>query len=203
MEKQWFQRIIRQKTEKCRVTRLGENGKKYDYGILPIESRLNALYLEAVTAGIADMMKNEIKKSNVIVGIEAKSFVFTPLVAKKCNKSWAAFRKRDYNVPDQIVAEHETPYGKREKMHCVGLRKGDKPLIVDDMISGGGTMVSIINEVKKHYEVVGVGTLYNRGNGREIVKKETGFSPKSLATIDVVNGKVKVLSFYPDNNLVD
>jgi len=200
---QWFKSIIRQETEKCRVTTLGEEGKEYDYGILPIESRFNPLYLEAIVAGMSNMMGDELKRANVVVGIEAKSFVFTPLVAHKNGKSWVAVRKRDYKLADQIVITHETAYGKKEDMFCIGLKNSDRVVITDDMISKGGTMIHTINTLRKYCKVVGAATLYDRGIGRKIVKEQTGLSPKSLATIDVVDGKVKVLSFYPENNLGD
>jgi adenine/guanine phosphoribosyltransferase-like PRPP-binding protein len=198
--KNW-ERTIREETEKCKVTTLGDKGKKYLYGILPLESRFDPRYLDAVTRGLTLMLNDELARANVIVGIEAKGFVITPLLANQCKKDWVAIRKRDYKTSNQVVFIHKTPYGKKEKLFCVGLKKGDKVLLVDDIISGGGTITSVVNGLKNNYELVGVGTLYDRGNGRKIIKKETGISPKSLATIDVANGKVKVLRFYPENNL--
>lgn len=198
---QWFKSVIRQETEKCRVTKLGEEGKEYYYGILPIESRFNPLYFDAVVTGMSRMTADELKVANVIVGIEAKGFVFTPAVAHENGKSWVAIRKRDYKLNDQIKITHETAYGKKEDLFCVGLRKGDRALIMDDMISSGGTIVPTINTLKNYCEIVGVATLYDRGDGRKIVKEKTGFSPKSLATIDVIDGKIKVIQTYPKNNL--
>jgi adenine phosphoribosyltransferase len=198
----WVKNVIKERTETCRVTSLGDKGKKYLYGILPVESRFDPKYLDAVMHGLASMLSDELAKANVIVGIEAKGFVITPLLANQHKKDWVAIRKRDYKTSDQLVFSHKPPYGKKEKLFCVGLRKNDKILIVDDMISGGDTLNSIIKAIVKNgHEIVGIGTLYDRSNGRKAIKEETGFSPKSLATIDVVNGKVKVISFYPENNL--
>jgi adenine phosphoribosyltransferase len=200
--KNW-ERTIREETEKCKVTTLGENDKHYPYAILPLESRANPKYLNAITSGLVSMLAREIKKANVIVGIEAKGFFPSVLVAKNSRKKLVVIRKRDYKTPDQVVFEHETAYGKKESLYCVGLEKGDKILIIDDIISSGDTAKAVINKLKKKHKVVGIGTLYDRSDGRKIIKKETGISPKSLATIDVIDGSVKVLNFYPDNNLSD
>lgn len=201
MVNKWFEDVIRRETEKCRVTMLGEDNKKYPYAILPLESRFSPMYLDAVIKGLSYMLNYEASKTNVAVGIEAKGFLITPSIAKEFKKNCVVIRKRDYKVPDQIVIKHETAYGKKENLFCVGLKKGDKALLFDDMISGGGTMIPTIKELEKHCEVVCSATLYDRGSGREIVEKETGFSPKSLATIDIIDKKVKVVSFYPENNL--
>jgi adenine phosphoribosyltransferase len=201
MVEDWYKDVIRKRTEVCRVTTMGEKGKEYPYAILPLESRFDPFYLDAVTSGLAWMLEEEMKKANAIVSIEAKSFLVAPSLAKRCDKDCIVIRKRNYNVPDQIVIRHQTIYGKVEDLFCVGIGKGDKVVIFDDMISGGGTMVPTITELKKHCEVINATTLYDRGNGRKTVKKQTGILPKSLATIEVADGKVKVQSFYPHNDL--
>lgn len=201
-----WKEIIREETEKCKVTTLGEEGKSYSYAILPLESVASQHYLSAVTTGLTSMLRDEIGMVNAIVGIEAKGFIPAVLVAQQSGKRFISIRKRDYKTPDQLIFKHETAYGKEELLYSVGLKKGDRVLIVEDMISGGGTGISVVNgSVKgpKEYEVVGMGTLYDRGNGRKTIEKETGISSKSLATIDIVNGKPKVVSFYPENNLSD
>lgn len=202
--KEWVKDVIKRETEKCKVTILGEGNNKYNYGILPLESRFSPIYLDAVIEGLSSMMESEISEANTIVGIEAKGFLIVPSIAKKCDKNCVVIRKRDYKTTDQIAFTHKAPYGKEEKLFCVGLKKCDKIILFDDIVSGGSTVSSVTNKlVENKYEVVGIGTLYDRGNGRKVIKERTGFSPKSLATIDVVNGKVKVLSFYPENNLSD
>ena len=55
---------------------------------------------------------------------------------------------------------------------------------------------------EKGYEIAGVGTLYDRGDGRKKILDETGISTKSLATFESDIDGVRVMEFYPDTQLM-
>lgn len=196
-----WQRIIKEETEKCEMTTFPtEDGKStYPYVILPFDSRINKRFMKAVIEGMKWMLKDEIKKATVIVLAEAKGFLLTPLV-EATGLDIALVRKRNYRTPAQIVIEQKKAYKEKagkSLMYCVGLKKGDKPLIIDDIVSSGGTSISIIKALEKHgFDIVGVCSVYERGDGVENVKKETGYDVKALTRFEVIDKKPVVTRLF-------
>lgn len=169
-----------------------EDGKgTYPYVILPFDSRVTPRFLNAVIEGLREMLKDEIKKATTIVLPEAKGFLLTPL-AEATGLDIVLIRKRNYRTPKQIVIKQRKAYREGKTiMYCVGLKKDDKPLIIDDIVSSGGTQISIIKTFEEHgFDIVGVGTVYERGDGIKNIKKETGYTVKALARLEVVDKKL-------------
>ncbi len=73
------------------------------------------------------------------------------------------------------------------------LHKGDRIILVDDVVSTGGTMIAVLNALKQMgVEIVDVMAVIEKGNGKDIVKRETGFTVKSLVKVDIVEGRVVI-----------
>ena len=183
-----WREVIKEETEKCQMTTFPtEDGKStYPYIILPFESRITKRFIKAVVEGMTEMLTAEIEKATAIVLPEAKGFLLSP-IADATGLDLALIRKRDYRMPNQVAFEQRKGYKEKEGktfMYCIGLKKGDKPLIIDDIISSGLTHISIINGLKgSGFDIAGIGIVYERGNGIENVKKETGFTVKALARL--------------------
>ena len=88
--------------------------------------------------------------------------------------------------------DQTTGYGKG-KLYINYVKKGDRVLIVDAVVSTGGTLVAVLGGLKKAGAIVkDVVCVVERGNGRKVVKDATGFDVKTLVKIDVKD-KVKIL----------
>ncbi|WP_455368054.1 phosphoribosyltransferase family protein [[Eubacterium] cellulosolvens] len=193
-----FKKIIKEETESCQTTTfISEDGKStYRYVILPFESRMTLEFQEAIIQEMINMLVQELKAANVILLPEAKAFLLSP-IARETRKDLVLIRKRDYRVPDQIVIQQEKAYVGKSLMYCVGLEKGDRPLILDDIVSSGGTEIAIIRSLKvSEFKIAGAGTVYERGNGIETVKKETGYSVKGLVRLELMNDRPHIPRFY-------
>lgn len=171
-----------------------EDGKStYPYVILPFESRMTPRFVQAVVKGMTVMLKNELKEATTILLPEAKGFLLSVL-SGATGLDITLVRKRNYRIPGQIVIEQKKVYKDKEGknlMYCVGLKKDDRPLIVDDIISSGGTQITTVKALEKHgYEIVGIGTVYERGNGIENIRRETGHTVKSLTRLEVIDKKL-------------
>ena len=71
--------------------------------------------------------------------------------------------------------------------------KGDRIILVDDVVSTGGTMIAVLKALERMgVKVVDVIAVIEKGNGNDIVKNETGFNVKSLLKVNVVEGKVVI-----------
>lgn len=97
--------------------------------------------------------------ANVIVGPEARGFLFGAPVAFNANMGFVPVRKPHKLPREQVTYTYDLEYGQDTLcMHKDSLKKGDKVVIIDDLVAVGGTIdatVHMINELGA--EVVGVG----------------------------------------------
>ena len=90
------------------------------------------------------------EKIDVIVGIESRGFIFGSVLAYKLGCSFVPIRKPGKLPHKTVSAEFEKEYGKdKVEMHKDGIEKGDRVLIVDDLIATGGTVSAAIKMVEQ------------------------------------------------------
>ncbi len=95
-----------------------------------------------------DRYKNE--KIDVIVGIESRGFIFAAPLALKLGCSLAIARKPGKLPYETVSAEYSLEYGVDTlELHTDAIKKGDRVLIVDDLLATGGTVNASIELVKK------------------------------------------------------
>jgi len=66
-------------------------------------------------------------------------------------------------------------------------------MLVDDVVSTGGTMTAVLNALKAlEVDVVDVLAVMEKGKGKEVVEESTGFKVKTLLKVNVKDGKVEI-----------
>jgi adenine phosphoribosyltransferase len=128
-----------------------------------------------------------------IITAEAMGIPLVTAISLYTDIPYVIMRKREYKLEGEIPVHQETGYSKGE-LYLNGVKKGDRVLIVDDVLSTGGTMVAIIKALEKAgAHIKDIVCVIERGNGKEEVKKKTGYDVKTLVKIDVRDGKVVIL----------
>ncbi len=111
------------------------------------------------------------KKATVIVGPEARGFIFGCPVAANLGIGFAPVRKPGKLPREAVAVEYDLEYGSNTLcLHADAVKKGDRVLIIDDLLATGGTMEATIELVKKlGGEVVGLAFLIELSdlNGRD------------------------------------
>jgi adenine phosphoribosyltransferase len=110
-----------------------------------------------------------------VVGIEARGFIFGGVLAYKLGCGFVPARKPG-KLPYRTIGEEYTlEYGTNSlEMHEDGISRGDKVLIVDDLLATGGTALATARLVEKlGGEVVAIQFLIELGflRGREKLLK--------------------------------
>lgn len=108
---------------------------------------------------ISDFAKE--KEATLIVGPEARGFIFGCPVATDLGIGFAPVRKPGKLPRESVSVSYDLEYGSNELcMHKDAVKAGDKVLIVDDLLATGGTMEATIKLVEKlGGEVVGLAFL--------------------------------------------
>ena len=90
------------------------------------------------------------KKIDVVVGIESRGFIFGAVVAYLLGVGFVPIRKPGKLPAETVKEEYELEYGKDAvEIHKDAVKKGDKVLVVDDLIATGGTIGATIKLIEK------------------------------------------------------
>ncbi len=120
-----------------------------------------------------DTMQEKIKdlEFDVVAGPESRGFIFGTPIAYNNHKPFVLIRKKGKLPCETVEMEYDLEYGTATiEMHKDSVKKGQKVLIVDDLIATGGTTEAMIKLIESlGGEVVGVVVLIELAglNGRE------------------------------------
>lgn len=120
------------------------------------------------------------KGATVIVGPESRGFIFGCPVAKDMGIGFIPVRKPNKLPRETVSIKYDLEYGSNElQMHADSIKKGDKIVIIDDLLATGGTVEATIKLVEKMGgEVVGCSFLIELSdlNGRDLLKNYDVYS---------------------------
>ena len=86
---------------------------------------------------------------NRIAGIEARGFILGGAVAHQLSIGFIAVRKKGKLPWQTISVQYELEYGTDElEIHIDSIKKGDRILIIDDLIATGGTAAATTQLVR-------------------------------------------------------
>jgi len=99
------------------------------------------------------------KNIDLILGIEARGFIFGPALAYRLNAGFVPVRKPKKLPAETAKVTYDLEYGSDTlEMHKDAVHPGQKVLIVDDLLATGGTACATIHLVKSlGGEIAGLG----------------------------------------------
>lgn len=101
------------------------------------------------------------RKVDCVVGIEARGFIFAPMVAYRLNTGFAPVRKPNKLPADRARATYKLEYGEDSlEIHRDAIGRGHEVLIIDDLLATGGTSAAVAGLVESlGGHVAGIGFL--------------------------------------------
>lgn len=120
------------------------------------------------------------KNIDIIVGPESRGFIFGAVLAYELGVSFVPIRKPGKLPAETEAQEYELEYGTDKiEIHKDAIQKGQKVLVVDDLLATGGTCEAVAKLIEKlGGEVAGFAYLIELSflNGREKLKNYDVYS---------------------------
>ena len=92
--------------------------------------------------GVIDGLKDHYRDAKVdaVLGIEARGFIFAPALAYRLNAGFVPVRKPGKLPAECVKYDYALEYGTNSlEIHKDAIQKGQRVLIVDDLLATGGT----------------------------------------------------------------
>ena len=167
----------------------------YPYFIHPISDgipRMDPDVLRATRDLIISMV--DWSKIDLIVSVEAMGLPLLAAVGEASGKPTVVIRKRSYGMEGEVKVNVSTGYSK-STTYINDIKPGERILIVDDVISTGGTLEPILETIEgmgaKLQDII---IAIEKGGGRERLSVEKPEWPiRTLARIEIVDGRVEII----------
>ena len=101
--------------------------------------------------GVIDGLKDHYRDTqvDVVLGIEARGFIFAPALAYALGAGFVPVRKPKKLPAECVSVTYDLEYGTDTlEMHKDAVRRGDRVLIVDDLLATGGTAAAAARMVQ-------------------------------------------------------
>ncbi len=181
-----FKKSLREAT----VIRYGD----YDYFVHPVTDGVPSVNPKLLDEVLIAFEKSGNFKCDLILAPEAMGIPFAVPLSLRLGIPYSIMRKRSYGLPGEMKIQHSTGYSSVE-LFINGVKKGDKVVIVDDVLSTGATLRSIVLGLRSiGAEVVDVVIAVEKGDKRKELEKELDVPIKTLVRVEVRDGRVVVLS---------
>ena len=168
---------------------------EYPYFIHPLTDgvpRLDPSVLTAVVKIIETSV--EWQSIDLILGIEAMGLPLTSPLSMRNNRPQVVVRKRSYGLEGEVAIDQSTGYSKGT-MYLNDIKENERVLIVDDVLSTGGTLDAIIQGVEAiGADIQSVIVVVEKGPGlQKLQKKYPHIQISSIVRLEMDEGKVVLL----------
>jgi len=169
---------------------------EYPYFIHPISDGIPRMKAEVLRA-TRDLIVESVDwtKIDLIVTVEAMGLPLLAAVGDATGIPTVVIRKRSYGMEGETRVDVATGYS-QSTVYINDIKPGERILIVDDVISTGGTLEPLLETLENMGVILqDIVIAIEKGNGRERLNKERPNWPiRSLARIDIIDGKVEIVN---------
>ena len=126
---------------------------------------------------------------DVILSPEAMGIQYATALTIRTGIPFQIIRKRGHGLPGEIAFNKSTGYGKSE-MYLNFIEKGTRVVILDDVVSTGGTLKAIARILRENGIVVQEAIIVlNKCPDIRALERETGMRIRTLIDVAVRDGR--------------
>jgi len=184
--------ILKKSLQEAPIVKKGN----YHYVIHPVTDGIPEIEPELLDEVTTEMQKRIERCGNIdkIVTMEAMGIPLATVLSQNMGIPFTIIRKREYGLPGEISVNQVTGYSKSQ-LYINGLEKGDEIIIVDDVLSTGGTLRAVLQALRKMGVVVkGVFIVVDKGDAAKKIQEKSDIAVDTLVNINIIDGKVVIKS---------
>ena len=167
----------------------------YPYFIHPLTDGVPRLDPSVLTA-VVELIEAVVdwQSIDLVLGIEAMGLPLTSPLSMRNNKPQVVVRKRSYGLEGEVAIDQSTGYSKGS-MYLNDIAKDERILIVDDVLSTGGTLDAIIGGLETiGAKIASIVVVVEKGPGlQQLQEKYPHIEISSIVRIDMNGDKVVLL----------
>ncbi|SFS69882.1 hypoxanthine/guanine phosphoribosyltransferase [Halostagnicola kamekurae] len=165
----------------------------YHYFVHPISDgvpKLDPGLLREIVIRI--IRKAKLEEVDRIVTPAAMGIHISTAVSLMTDIPLTVIRKREYGLEDEVAISQQTGYSENE-MYINDVREGERVLVLDDVLSTGGTLAAVLEALDEiGAEVVDTVAVIKKVGGENKVE-DVDHHVKTLVNVDVVDGEVVIV----------
>jgi adenine phosphoribosyltransferase len=179
----------------CPIIYKGE--KDYPYFIHPLTDGalpISPMLLSRTSAELTRLIEQDVthSKFDMIIAPEAMALPIASMVSLRMDRPFVIVRKRKYDLPGEIVIKQVTGYSEN-LMYINSIKPWMKVIIIDDVVSTGGTITAITNALENiGVKVFGSYVIAEKFNACKNLQDQ-GYNVKSLVSIEMGPKGIKSL----------
>ena len=166
----------------------------YPYFVHPLSDGVPRQSAELLTAA-HDLISENVdwNSIDIILGIEAMGIPLAAALCLSSGKPLVIGRKRQYGLPGEVSIDQSTGYSKGE-IYLNDIDAGARVLVVDDVVSTGGTLLPILRALDQSKAVVqDCWIVFEKGEGMNKIRTEGNWPLNSLVRIEMQGDKIVLL----------
>jgi adenine phosphoribosyltransferase len=170
----------------------------YQYFVHPISDGVPVLepgLMREVVIGI--IRKADLTDVDKIVTPAAMGIHISTAVSLMTDIPMVVVRKREYGLDGEVALSQRTGYSENE-MYINDVDEGDRVLVLDDVLSTGGTLAAVLSSLDSIGADVADAVAVIRKVGGENAVEDAGHDVKTLINVDVRDGEVVVVDEHGD-----
>jgi len=169
----------------------------YEYFVHPVSDGVPMLRPELLREIVIKIIrKADLEDIDKIVTPAAMGIHISTAVSLMTDIPLVVIRKRQYGLDGEVSLAAQTGYSESE-MYINDVEAGDRVLVLDDVLSTGGTMKAILDALEHiGAEVIDVVAVIKKAGPNEL--DDAGYSVKTLINVTVEDGEVVITDPHGD-----
>lgn len=165
----------------------------YQYFVNPVSDgipRMDRELLDEISDAIVDIADLD---CDLILAPEAMGIPLAVGVTERTGIPYSVIRKRRYGLPGEIGLDQTTGYSE-SPMYINGVSPGDRVVILDDVISTGGTLGAISTALRRSEAVVTEAVVvFSKCPDLGPLSERLGFPIRHILTVSSEDGQPSIL----------